>query len=398
MRINRYGYRPATRLRYRQAGCMTLIIVMGIMTGVIVVAWSWGGKPFNLPGNTERDTLTSAAKALERGQLDAAIETARRLWLDDPENVKALTLLVRGLVYRSYDDYNHVIDRDTALRYTTEAFEATPENPDVLTIHAFALHANGAAVEAARLARIVLAQQPDDMLARVTLGMAYSDVGGHQNALRENQQTVTAIAEGEHNLEMDANRALALSLGDVGRYEDALVAVDDAIAANDRLAMLYFERALYAMQLGDADAATTAYFRILAFDADNIKARLRLCALSSILRETENALLYCQQVTEEAPGWVEGWYHLGREYYLRGDFAEAQKSLARCTTLSVVQGIPIEERELECWYFQGQSAEIRGDCAGLLAVYEEFQTMVRTADLPQTWVYPPEGPAICTAN
>jgi len=114
-----------------------------------------------------------------------------------------------------------------------------------------------------------------------------------------------------------------------------------------------------------------------------------------LLRESETALQYCNAVTRAAPGWVDGWYHLGREHYLRGDFTQAQSTLNRCTTLSIAQGIPITERNLDCWYLQGQSAEVRGDCDGLLKVYEEFTEMVAEADLPQTWTYPPEGPSIC---
>ncbi len=60
-----------------------------------------------------------------------------------------------------------------------------------------------------------------------------------------------------------------------------------------------------------------------------------------------------------------------------------------------MQGIPIEERRLECWYLQGQAAEIRGDCPALLATYNEFRAMALNANISQTWAYPPEGPPGC---
>ena len=152
----------------------------------------------------------------------------------------------------------------------------------------------------------------------------------------------------------------------------------------------------FALHLGDYDRATAAYFRILATDPQNIKVRLRLCSLSSTLREIDAAMTYCQEVIEHAPQWADGWYFLGREYFLQGNFSEAQSHLNQCTSLLIEQHVPIEERRLDCWYLQGQTAEILGDCDSLLTTYNQFKGMVQIANLPQTWVYPPEGPSICT--
>ena len=54
------------------------------------------------------------------------------------------------------------------------------------------------------------------------------------------------------------------------------------------------ERARYARQLGDDGAASVAWFRVLVIDPGNVKARLRLCELSSILREREQAITWCR--------------------------------------------------------------------------------------------------------
>ena len=155
---------------------------------------------------------------------------------------------------------------------------------------------------------------------------------------------------------------------------------------------LYFERAQYALQLGDTDAATVAYFEVLTHDANNVKARLRLCELSSLLRERDQAIQYCQDVTQRAPSWSDGWYQLGMEYFLQGDFQQAQDDLHRCSTLQVLQNVPVSQRRFECWYIQGQAAEIRGDCASLLATYNEFRAMNADEQIQQRWTYPPEGP------
>jgi hypothetical protein len=44
---------------------------------------------------------------------------------------------------------------------------------------------------------------------------------------------------------------------------------------------------------------------------------------------------------------------------------------------------------------QGQAAENNGDCPALLATYNEFLEMTAYVDIPQTWIYPPEGPPGC---
>ena len=194
---------------------------------------------------------------------------------------------------------------------------------------------------------------------------------------------------------MDTERALAISYSGVGDYERAVASVEHALELNGRLLPLLFERALYARQLGDAGAASVAWFRVLAIDPGNVKARLRLCELSSILREREQAITWCRQVTARAPAWAEGWYWLGYEYFLQGDFHMAQASFKQCAALQQEQAVPLLQRRLECWVLQGQAAELTGDCIGLLRAWRELRAMARNADLGQTWVYPPEGPAVC---
>jgi hypothetical protein len=64
--------------------------------------------------------------------------------------------------------------------------------------------------------------------------------------------------------------------------------------------------------------------------------------------------------------------------------------------LQVAQNVPVPERRFECWYLQGQAAQINGDCPALIATYNEFRAMALDERVQQTWVYPPEGPPGCT--
>ena len=65
--------------------------------------------------------------------------------------------------------------------------------------------------------------------------------------------------------------------------------------------------------------------------------------------------------------------------------------------MQIAHSVPIEDRRFECWYIQGQAAEVLGDCPSLLALYAEYQEMASTADLPQRWTYPNDVPPICAS-
>jgi tetratricopeptide (TPR) repeat protein len=392
MRIDRSTSRLSFRKR-RRSGCISPTLLLGVlMGGLITLSWNWIGQWFNsgAPSALAPADLQSAEAAFNRGDLNRAVELAQEVLADNPDHPGALVLLARALIYRSYSDYNRDGDRTAALTLLSSAAARMPDNDDLQAAYAFTLQASGSPVSAVETARRVLERSPKHALARMALALAYSSVGSHQVALRESLQAVT-----ESGWRMDTHRALALSYSGVGDYNNAVQSIERAIRLNERLIPLYFERALYARQIGDADAASVAYFRVLALDPNNVKARFRLCELSSVLREREAAINYCQQVTELAPAWADGWYQLGREYFLQGSFKLAQDNFHRCSTLQIEQGVPVEERRFECWYLQGQAAEILGDCPALLATYREYRTMANTAGLTQTWIYPPEGPPSC---
>jgi tetratricopeptide (TPR) repeat protein len=392
MRIQRSNSRLTFRQRRRRSGCLPLAVVVSLLVGVPLLAWSWleGWFTTLAPALPASDPVESGEAAFARGDLDNAIAFARAALDANPGRVDALVLIARALIYRSYSDYDRDGDRESALELLSEAMLRNPGDLDLRAAYAFVLQANRQPAAAAEAARYVLEKQPSHVLARVALALAYAVAGSSEIALRESQQAVRA-APGM----LDAQRALAITSGDAGRYENAIRAIESAITINNRLATLYFERALYALQIGDTDGATFAYMQVLAIEPDNVKARLRLCELSSLLREREAAAEYCTQVTQLAPSFADGWYQLGREYFLQGDYAAAQASLNRCSRLQVMQNVPVSERRLECWYLQGQAAEIRNDCPALLATYNEFRAMTLDADIQQTWVYPPEGPPGC---
>lgn len=386
------------RQRRRSSGCLTLFAVIIAFAGLIFMgrerlrAWLTDvlqPRPVDL-------SIASVEAAFMTGDLNTAIDHSQQRYARDAQDSSALTQLVRSLIYRSYVDYNFERDRAFALELTRAAYTRVADDPAVMAIHAYAQQANGLSEDAAILALRALRRDERSMPARLALSLSYGSRGIFDAALRDALRAVEITMETAPNWRADAYRVLAIAYSDLGRYQEAINAADSAISYNRRLIPLHFERALYAIQLGDMDSATAHYFNIIAFQEDNVKARLRLCEVSSKLGERDAALDYCTQVTQRAPGWADGWYYLGREHYLNGDWYNTRQALGRCSNLQVAQDIPIVERRFECWYLQGQAAEVLRDCPTLLRLYREFQQMAASASLPQTWTYPPGGPPVCS--
>lgn len=387
----RYFVRPLRRFR----GCAPLFVLVLVATAVVVSGRHWIEQRLNPNRSTHSAAdLPAAFAAFEDGDLGKAADYAAQVLERDGPDIAAYELLVRALIYRSYSEIDRASDRESALRISREAVVQLPRSQDLQALLGYALQANGYADEAGRIALRIAERLPKHVLARIVLSLSYGSRGIPGAALREAEIGLD-LARETGRFEWEAHRAVALAYSALGNYREATAHIEQAIGYSGKLIPLHFEAALFALQVSDIDRATVSYYRVMALDDGNAKVRLRLCELSDRLLERDSALRYCREVTELAPAWSEGWYKLGRLLFLGGDYANAQSALSQCSRLQVETEVDVKARRLECWYLQGQSAEIRGDCAGLMTVYREFLDMVERAQLPQTWSYPPGGPTIC---
>jgi tetratricopeptide (TPR) repeat protein len=396
MRIER-DRRPLFRKVRRSHGPLSFLASIGMLAAFAALMLgraSWFAREdadAASPANQPADLLAAAA----RGDTATLIPAAQAALAARPDDALALTLILQALVNRSYSDLFHEADLALALELSMAALAQRPDSPAIIALHAYALAVNGRTTAAYRHALRAIEADRENAVARVALSLAYNAQGLFQASLREAERAIELAGAAPTTWAIEAREAAATALGNLGRYRESLALIDEALIIDHRRLPLHFQRALYARQIGAADVASVAYFNVLAQDPGNIKARLRMCTQSSTLGEREAAIRYCREATDLAPALAEAWYLLGREFYLSGAFSEARDALAHCTSLQVVQEVPISERRFECWYLQGQAAEILGDCPALLATYSEYQAMAQRADLAQSWVYPPEGPAIC---
>ena len=395
MKITRGSAKKLVRPLRRFSGCAPLLILVFVTTAVVVSGRHWIGQRLN-PSRFPQvaANLMAAQAAFENGNLEKAVEYATQVVERDGSDSAAYELLVRALIYRSYSEIDREVDREAALGISREAVAKQPRSQDLQAVLSYALQANGFADEAGRVALRIVEQRPEHVLARIALSLSYGSRGIPTAALREAEISLD-LASAQRRYQFESQRAVALAYSDLGNYGEALAHINHAIRYSGKLIPLHFEAALFALQVSDIDRATVSYYRIMGLDDDNVKVRVRLCELSDRLLERDSALRYCREVTELAPAWSDGWYKLGRLLYLGGDYLNAQSALKQCSSLQVAARVDIKARRLECWYLQGQSAEIRGDCAGLMEIYREFLDMAERENLPQTWSYPPGGPPIC---
>ena len=389
------GYR-----REGRGGCSAWLVWLGILLNVGVIFYSVnesGGFSLSSIVVPTADASEAARRAFQNGDLETSIERARSALAANPEDSQTAALLTRALIYYSYADFGREAMLVEASEVAAQAVQQQPSDPDTLAAQAFALQANGDVNPSVQLAERVLADHPQHSIARTTLALAYARAGNFTVALQQSQQ---ALQDADDTVDaFDARRAVAISTADLGNYQQAGNLLDSLIDDYDAMVPLYYERALYARQISQIEVAENAYLRVLQLQPSNIKASLRLCELTEGEGERVSAEEYCRQVTQRAPTLPAGWYRLGRLHFLDGNFSEAQRTLNRCSSLQVLQNVSSEQRIFECWYMQGQAAEILGDCAGLIATYEQFQN-IAAADptVRQTWTYPPEGPPMCVGD
>src|SRR5690349_7523602 len=191
MRIQRNQSRLSFRKqRRRRSGCLSLAVLIGLLVGAVTLSWNWIGQRLhiNAAQQSSEGQLADANAAFSRGDLNNAINIARQVLESKPNQPDAVALLVRALVYRSYADYDHAVDRHSALEVSSQALADDPDNPTLLAARAYALQADGQSAEAARIAQQVLDKNADDGLARVSLALAYGGAGSFEVALRESMQ------------------------------------------------------------------------------------------------------------------------------------------------------------------------------------------------------------------
>lgn len=206
------------------------------------------------------------------------------------------------------------------------------------------------------------------------LAIAYTNIGRYQEGLVRAQRAVDLAP-----LDANAHRAYAWPLVYVGRFEQAIDQLEEAISINPYLTSSYFELASYYRipAINQPEMAVAIYNRILELEPDNAKAYLRLCETYSAEGEFVQGQLFCEQAIEIDPNYGSAYRELGRMQYLRRNYEGSLVSFQRCVDLGAT--------DIECWSLRGLAHYLLGQCDLAWEVLQEALIRAETQnELPAT--------------
>lgn len=364
----------------RRGGNSTLfmiwVVVMAVAMGVIMrfdTVQDWVLASVGTDPTPTIDAVTYAQlgeRAYLNGDIELAIQyygaAAERM----PKNIDILFEYGRMLVYRSYAGRTFRYRAVEALEVAEQAVAIDRNNPRAQALMCLALLENDRPEEA--ISAGLLAQQlaPNYAEAKAYLAMAY------RNAQRPNQaftKADEAVRDDPNSL--DARRALALGLAFVGEFDAAIQQYEIAIQLHPRFYALYFELAVYYKAQQNYEAAIAAYDMVLSMEPDNVKAYTRKCETYFQMREDALAEEACTQAVELDPAYPEAWRQLGMVQYTKRNYEGAIDSLYTCAQIQIDQEIPLDEREIECWYIRGLAWALLARCDEAWPVLQEALLM-----------------------
>jgi tetratricopeptide (TPR) repeat protein len=299
--------------------------------------------------------------AFAAGDLEAARDLLRRAVMQQPGNVDYLYQYGRVLIELGVDD-NTLYAEATAIG--EQAIQANPNDPRGYFVKARAMDLEGDSANAVPIGQAGLQVDRNFAPLYTALSSAYRSIDRYD----------VALTNSERALELDPNdpeghRVYALALIWVGRREEALDQLEQAVGLNPNLASPYFELAsMYrAMAIQDANGgqseyemAIATYEKIIAMHPDNAKAYLRLCETYTQLGDHRRGQGYCEDALSLRPEYPEAWRALGQTQYPQRNYEGAIESFETCVRLEASR--PQADQEIECFYLRGLAHYYLGDC------------------------------------
>ena len=210
----------------------------------------------------------------------------------------------------------------------------------------------------------ILGQDADPTFAPLYAiqGVAYTNLGRWNEGVRQGLQAVELAPNDPFVL-----RAIYAPMVYVGRYQDAITYLEQAISINPNLTAPYFELAsLYKLgQVNQPEMALAIYDRILEIEPDNAKAYLRICQTYATVADArfDIAQPYCDRAIEIDPQYGDAYMQRGRMQYLRRNYEGSIESFEEC--------IAFGSEAIECWYLRGLAHFRLGNCQEAWDVLQE---------------------------
>ena len=295
-----------------------------------------------------------ASRALAEGQLELALETARRLVDRAPRYAPGHALL--GAIHQQRRDW------PSAVACHRAAASLAPDDPAVLNNLGLALRESGDAPASAEVLREAIRLRPDYAIALNNLGLALlatDDVPGAISAFRDAVRSKPDYARARHNLGNALGRAgeraaglaelreairldplyaeawnsLGAALHQDGALGDAEAAFERALHIRPRHPKALLNRAHLHADLERTDDALAGYRHALALEPGYVKALLGLAGLLQRTGQTPAALEAADAAVARAPGSAEAQVQRALVQRAAGRMQDALESFERALAL-----------------------------------------------------------------
>jgi tetratricopeptide (TPR) repeat protein len=280
-----------------------------------------------------------------------------------PNNVDYLYEYGRVLLERAVDNDIYFA---RAIEVGDRAINANPSDPRGYALKALALSSSGDAPSAVPVGQAGL--QVDRNFA--PLYAALSD------AYRQIDRYDVAIDMAEQAIDTDpydplARRIYAYALIWVGRRNEAIDQLEQAVALNRNLAGPYFELANMYRAQEEYELAVATYEQILAMQPENARAYQRLCETYFQVSENNRAELYCEEAISIDPQYSLGWASLGQTRYSRRNYEGAIEAFENCVAFGG------DDVDIRCYYLRGLAHYYLSDCDDAWNILTEAVERIR---------------------
>jgi Flp pilus assembly protein TadD len=177
-----------------------------------------------------------------------------------------------------------------------------------------------------------IAVTQNNALAYYNLGVAYQNVGRHQDAIEAYQQAIRIKPD-----YAEAHCNLGGTYGELGRHQDAVEACKQAIRIKPDYAKAYYNLGVACHNLGRHQDAIEAYQQAIRNKPDYAEAYNNLGAAYHSLGRYQDAIKAYKQAIRIKPGYAEAHYNLGDAYLLSGDKGSALEEYKILKTLDTEQ-------------------------------------------------------------
>ena len=301
------------------------------------------------------ELATQALDRVRTGDLHGGAQLLRRAVMQQPNNVDYMYEYGRVLLELGIDEPQYYTE---AIQVGDQAIQASPRDPRGYALKARALDLSGDSPNAVPVAQAGLQYDRSFAPLYVALASAYLNIDRYDVAIESAERAIDLDP-----LDPAARRVYAYTLIWVGRREEALTQLEEAVALNPNLASPYFELASMYRTIAFQDPsggteyyalAIATYEQVLAMQPNNAKAYLRMCEAYTQIGEHRRGQGYCDDALTLNPNYAQAYRALGQTQYPQRNYEGAIESFEKC--------IELGSEEIECYYLRGLAHYYLGQC------------------------------------